>query len=161
MVEQLLIESSPPPGRVFSSADLEGLPAPVQRYLRRAIPEGQPYVTAVRLHQRGAFRLGDRTSPWKPFTVQQVFTTYPPGFAWDATIEMASLLPVRVVDMYKSGKGAFWAKVLSTLIVANARDTSELDQGELMRYLGEAVWFPTALLSGHGVSWHPSEETRD
>jgi len=158
LVEELLGESSPPPLRVFSADDLEGLPAPVQRYLRRSIPEGQPYVAAVRLQQRGEFRLGDRTSPWKPFTAQQVFTIHPPGFVWDATIEMAPLIPVRVVDMYKSGEGALWAKVLSTLTVARARGAPELDAGELMRYLGEAVWFPTALLPGQGVTWHAIDD---
>jgi len=155
LVAELLSDRERQPPRVFRLDDLKGLPAPVQRYLSKAISEGQPYVMAVHLRQRGEFRLGDRTSPWKPFTAEQTFTTSPSGFVWDATIEMAPFVPVRVVDMYKSGEGALQAKVLSTLTVANAQGTPELDEGELMRYLGESVWFPTALLPGQGVTWTP------
>jgi len=140
---------------VFSSKELAGLPAPVQRYLNKAIPEGQPYVRAVRLHQVGEFRLGDRTAPWKPLEAEQVFTVDPPGFVWDAQIDMAPLVSARVVDMYKEGQGALRAKVFSTLLVADAPSCPEIDSGELMRYLAESVWFPTALLPSQGVVWSP------
>jgi hypothetical protein len=155
LVAELLAESTPHSGTVFSSAGLEGLPEPVQRYLTKVIPEGQPYVKTVRLHQTGEFRLGDRTSPWKPFTAEQHFTVNPPGFVWDATIMMTPLIPVRVIDMYKEGEGALKAKVLSTLTVADAESRPEVNSGELVRYLSECVWFPTALLPGQGVEWIP------
>ncbi|GAB4544215.1 MAG: hypothetical protein Kow0063_37860 [Anaerolineae bacterium] len=153
LVTELLSDREARPPQVFQPEVLEDLPAPVQRYLRKAIPDGQPYVKVVRLRQTGEFRLGDRTSPWKPFSAEQTFTTTPPGFVWDASIKMAPLVPVRVVDMYKSGQGALQARILSTLAVADARGAPELDEGELMRYLGESAWFPTALLPGQGVTW--------
>jgi hypothetical protein len=159
LVEELLSESKPPKGSVFSFEDLEGLPEPVQRYLSKAIPEGQPYVISVRLHQIGDFRMGDRTAPWKPLEAAQYFTVDPPGFVWDASIEMAPFIPVRVVDMYKQGEGALRAKVASTVSVVDAQGSPELNSGELMRYLAETVWFPTALLPGQGVEWTPIDDT--
>ena len=37
--------------------------------------------------------------------------------------------------------------------LANLRGTPEIAQGELVRFLAEAAWYPTALLPGHGVQW--------
>lgn len=158
LVRDLLAASEPQAGRVFRIEDLEGLPPPVRRYLAKVIPEGQPYVATVRLHQVGEFRLGDATSPWKPLEADQVFTTTPPGFVWQARIEMAPLTTARVIDMYKEGTGALNAHIFSTLKVADAPPSRELDSGELMRYLGEATWFPTAYLPGQGVEWSPIDD---
>jgi hypothetical protein len=156
-VRELLAARRPAAGRAFRAADLEGLPDAVRRYLAAVIPEGQPYVTAVRLRQTGEFRLGGRTGSWKPFTARQYFTADPPGFVWDATIMMVPLLPVRVIDMYRGGAGALQGKLLSTFTVAEAQGTPEIDAGELTRYLSECVWFPTALLPGQGVEWSAVE----
>jgi hypothetical protein len=155
LVEELLAEASPDTERVFKKEDLEGLPPPVERYLATVLMEGQPYVRSVRLQQSGEFRLGDATSPWKPLRATQYFTIDPPGFVWDATIEMVPLLSVRVVDMYKNGEGSLRAKLFSTISVADEGPGVEMNSGELMRYLAETVWFPTALLPGAGVEWTP------
>jgi hypothetical protein len=144
--------------RTDASEDLTGLPDPVADYLETVVESGRPYTSTVRLQQRGEFRMGDRASSWKPFTATQHVTTDPPGFVWDASIEMAPLVPVRVVDSYANGTGALRAKVLSALTVANAEQGPELDAGELMRYLAESPWYPTALLPGRGVEWEPIDE---
>ncbi|HEX5004053.1 MAG TPA: DUF6544 family protein, partial [Gemmatimonadales bacterium] len=34
--------------------------------------------------------------------------------------------------------------------------STELAVGELMRFLAEAVWYPTVLAPGHGVQWTPA-----
>lgn len=62
-------------------------------------------------------------------------------------------LPVRVHDAYVSGEGILRAKVLGLFTVADLRGTREIAQGELMRYLAEAAWYPTALLPSQGVRW--------
>ena len=46
-------------GRTFKSQDLTGLPAPVQRYLKNALPEWQPDIHFVELKQIGSFFLMD------------------------------------------------------------------------------------------------------
>jgi hypothetical protein len=157
-VDELLANAIPQFDRVFRKDDLEGLPKPVQSYLTNALAEGQPYVTSVRLKQSGEFRLGDTTTPWKPFSAFQNFTVNSPGFIWDATIEMIPLVPVRVVDMYKEGEGTLEAKILSAIPVVDAEPSPEMNSGELMRYLAETVWFPSALLPGEGVEWLPIDE---
>jgi hypothetical protein len=37
--------------------------------------------------------------------------------------------------------------------LVNLRGTPEIAQGELMRFLAEAAWYPTALLPSQGVQW--------
>jgi hypothetical protein len=153
LVQELLAKSQSSNGKVFHATDVSSLPAPVQRYLIKVIPEGHPYVERVRLYQVGEFRLGDMNAPWKPMEAEQHFTVNPPGFVWNAKIEMAPLVQARVIDMYKDGRGLLRAKVFATFTVAEAQGLPELDQGELMRYLAEATWFPSALLPGQGVTW--------
>ena len=102
--------------------------------------------------------MGDATAPWRPFSAMQHFTVDPPGFVWDASFEIVPLVPVRVVDLYKAGEGALRAKILSTIPIVDAKPSPEMNSGELVRYLAETVWFPTALLPGEGVDWAPIDE---
>ncbi|MFB6155020.1 MAG: DUF6544 family protein [Haloferacaceae archaeon] len=155
----LLADARRDSDRVFTAGDLEGLPDPVARYLETVITEGRPYVSRVTLRQRGGFRLGDADSPWKPLSATQRYTVSPPGFVWDARVEVAPFLPVRVVDAYEGGEGLLRAKLLSAIPVASSTPSPELNAGELSRYLAEAVWFPTALLPGEGVEWEPRDDS--
>lgn len=76
-----------------------------------------------------------------------------PGFVWDADIEVFPRVSVRVVDAYEFGDGSLRAMLLSTLSVAEAEPSPAMNESELQRYLGEAVWFPTALLPSADVEW--------
>ncbi|WP_225316449.1 MULTISPECIES: DUF6920 family protein [Haloferax] len=155
LVERLEADAVPESNQTdtVTADDFEGLPAPVQRYLDHVITDGRPYVRTARLHQTGAFRLGDSTAPWKPLEATQQYTVGPPGFVWDARIEFLPHVPIRVVDAYVDGTGVLTAKLFSLIPLANAESTRELDEGELARHLAEMVWFPTAFLPGQGVEW--------
>jgi hypothetical protein len=48
--------------------ELPGLPAPVQRFFRAALTEGQPLVAAVDLAHHGTFNVGESADQWKRFT---------------------------------------------------------------------------------------------
>src|SRR5450432_2239234 len=54
----------------FDSRDLEDLPAPVQRYFRAVLKDGQPMVAAVTIDMAGTFNTSATTEQWKPFTSQ-------------------------------------------------------------------------------------------
>ncbi|SNZ03203.1 hypothetical protein SAMN06269185_0216 [Natronoarchaeum philippinense] len=144
--------------RRFDPDDVADLPDPVRRYFEAAIEPGCPVVRTARIEQRGEFRLGDASSPWKRLSAVQHVTTDPPGFVWDATVRLAPLVPVRVVDAYVDGRGSLRARIGSLLTVAEPEPSPELDAGELQRYLAEAVWYPTALLPADGVSWEALDD---
>jgi len=154
-VDALLARAETTADATTTHDDRADLPAPVWRYLATALPDDPDDIDTVRIEQRGEFRLGDVDSSWKPLEATQYVTTDPPGFVWDASIAVAPLFPARVVDAYEDGRGSLEATLLSTVSVADADHSPELDRGELMRYLAEAVWYPTALLPRNGVTWEP------
>ncbi len=144
----------------FRSADLEGLPAPVRRYLRAVLPEGRPMIQAVQLRHLGTFNMSETGEQWKPFVSTQHVVLARPGFDWDGRIAMAPGLPVRVRDAYVAGEGMLHATLFGLISVAELRGTREMAEGELMRFLAESAWYPTVLLPGHGVTWEAVDDSR-
>ena len=138
--------------------ELEGLPAPVQRYFRAALEDGQPMVAGIRVRHEGTFNMGETTDQWKPFASDQKVVTQRPGFDWDARIAMMPGLPVRVHDSYVAGEGTLHASLLGLFTVADQRGTDDMAEGELMRFFAEAAWYPTALLPSQGVRWVAVDE---
>ncbi|MGR7921397.1 DUF6920 family protein [Zobellella denitrificans] len=144
--------------RIFDSRELETMPAPVQRYFRAVLAEGQPMVAAVSLEHIGTLNLGESADQWKPFTSAQRVVTRRPGFDWDGRVAMMPGLPVLVHDAYIAGEGILHAALLGLLSMAKLRGTGEVARGELMRFLAEAAWYPTALLPSQGVVWNDVDE---
>lgn len=147
----------PVPARV-DFRELDGLPPPVVRYLRTVLGDGQPAIAAARFRQTGTFDMGEGVERWRPFSADQYVTTARPGFDWHARIQMAPLFGVRVHDAYVAGQGVLHASLGGLIAMANVRDTGEVARGELLRFLAEAAWYPTALLPGRSVAWSGMDE---
>jgi hypothetical protein len=143
----------------YDRRETETLPAPVKRFFATALQDGQAIVTGVSFTQQGQFRIDERKANWQPFHATQFATMHPPGFDWDARIRMAPGVDVWVRDAYAAGAGSLRASVLGLLTVADIHDTAESARGELMRYLAEAAWYPTALLPSQGVRWEGTGDT--
>lgn len=137
----------------YDARELDGLPPPVQRYFRAVLKDGQPMVAAVSMEHGGTFNVSEAGEQWKPFASTQRVLTRRPGFDWDGRISMLPGLPVRVHDAYVAGEGILHATLLGLITLADLRGTREIAQGELMRYLAEAPWYPTVLLPSQGVRW--------
>jgi hypothetical protein len=138
--------------------ELEGLPAPVQRYFRTALSDGQPMVTGVRIQHRGTFNLGDTADRWKRFASDQMVVTRRPGFDWNARVLVLPGVAVQVHDAYSAGEGLLHASLLGLVPLVLLRGTEDLARGELMRFFAEAAWYPTALLPSQGVRWAAGDE---
>jgi hypothetical protein len=148
----------------FSQSDLINLPAPVQRYLRAALKDGQPIITAAKFSHAGTFNSSVAEPSWKPFTSNQTVVVNKPGFVWDARVKMFPLINVNVHDAYVSGEGVLQASILGLFDVANMNSSGAIargdikgaeamSQGELLRFLAETPLYPTSLLSRHGMKW--------
>jgi hypothetical protein len=140
----------------ITSADLARLPEPVQRWLQWAGVVGQKIPRSVRLTQEGRFRMGEGR-PWVPFTAEEFFTTDPLGFIWKTQMQMYPLVEVIGRDRYIDGSGSIEMRLLGVVPVANASGP-ELNQGALLRYLNETMWFPAAALSP-SISWEAVDAT--
>ncbi len=151
------------PGRLPSASrydahELEGLPAPVQRYFRTVLNDGQPIIAAATIEMTGRMNLSASAEQWKPFTSQQRVITRRPGFLWNAQIAMFPGVSARVEDSYIAGQGRLMAKLLGLLTVAKAQGDGEIARGEFMRYFAESPWYPTALLPSQGVCWEAVDD---
>jgi hypothetical protein len=139
--------------KTYSLDELIGLPAPVQNYFRAVLKDGQPIVSAVYVEHSGTFNMSGTGEKWKGFTSTQRVIAQRPGFDWEARIEMMPGLTARVHDAYIAGEGILHATLFGLVSLVNLRGTPEIAQGELMRFLAEAAWYPTALLPSQGVQW--------
>jgi hypothetical protein len=133
--------------------ELDGLPAPVQRYLRLALTEGMPLVAKVDMRHSGAMNMGELKAQWKPFTSDQHVLTKRPGFGWNARISMLPGVKVRVSDNYVAGTGSLHAGLFGLITLADMGGSDDMNRGELLRFFAESPWYPTALLPSQGVTW--------
>jgi hypothetical protein len=145
--------------KIYDSKEIEGLPAPVQRFFRTVLKDGQAIASAVKLSQQGQFNMSETKAKWSPFTATQLVITQRPGFDWDARIQMAPGLNVFVHDTYLLGEGSLYASLLGLFTVAKMHGAPENNQGELLRFFAEATWYPTALLPSQGVRWEAVDDT--
>jgi hypothetical protein len=129
---------------------LTRLPPPVQRHLLYAGAVDRPVPRTVRLKYAGRIRQGpDR--PWMTLAAEEYYSTAQAAFVWIATIRTAGVPIVTVIDRYQAGRGNIRV-TLGGLRVVDDQRGPEIDQGAMMRYLNEMMWFPAAFL-GATISW--------
>ncbi|WP_436930942.1 DUF6920 family protein, partial [Halosimplex halobium] len=120
--------SDPVTSDPYDPSDATDLPAPVRRYFETVLRPGLPHVESVDLSQAGEFRLGGADSPWRPFTATQVYSVSPPGYVWDAAIELFPFVNARVLDAYVEGNGLLRATLLGAVPVANAGPNPRMNE---------------------------------
>lgn len=135
---------------VVTQEELAGLPDNVQQWLEYTGIVGKERIRAARLQQRADMRLAV-DQPWMPVEATQYFTVDEPGFIWQATVKAAPGIKIAARDKYASGRGSMLIKPLSLITLADSQG-SEMDQGAMLRYLAETIWFPSAALSDY-ISW--------
>ena len=118
----------------YDAHELEGLPAPVQRYFRAALKDGQAIVSAVTIEMAGTINMSATAEQWKAFTSKQRVVTstagFRPGFMWDARISMLPGMKVHVLDAYIAGKGLLRAAMLGLFVVADMGGGGEMARGD-------------------------------
>jgi hypothetical protein len=140
---------------IVSAELLNNLPAPVQRYMQFSGVLGKPWIQSVRLKQTGRFRTA-AGRPWMPMTASQIYTTQPPSFTWQARFKLFGLPLLRARDQYASGHGHMFGKLAGIYTLFDARG-DELDQGAMVRYLSEMIWFPIAFM-GENIIWEAVDD---
>jgi hypothetical protein len=137
--------------------DRSGLPAPVARYVSKAINRSEP-IRTVSLRHGGRFRTS-LNGAWLPIRGTQFFRTSPPAFVWWGRLRLAPGAWVDARDRSVDGIGNMLVRVESTFTIANSSG-AQLDQGALLRLLGEMPWMPTALLDQRHVRWSAIDDRR-
>lgn len=154
-VVNLLSKNKGAAKKIIKKTDMNELPRSVQKWLEFSQVLGKERISKVRVDQKAKMRLKKEQS-WMPLTAKQYFTTNEPGFIWIAKIKPAPLIHIVGKDKYINGKGNMLIKIMSLVTVADG-EGKEVDQGTLLRFLAETVWFPTAALEDY-IKW---EEIKD
>jgi hypothetical protein len=129
------------------------LPDPVQRFLGYTRTIGAPQVHTVRLKQTGFFRINEKpNAKWYPITAEQYYTTRPPAFVWSGSIKIAPLVTIQGIDVFHQ-HGSLVIKLLGLIKVIEYHGP-QADQAELIRFLSEILWFPSACLHPE-LHWEP------
>ncbi|AOE48782.1 DUF6920 family protein [Kangiella sediminilitoris] len=139
--------------RVVSFSSLDNLPAPVKRYFKRVLTDGQKIIKTAILTQDGVVRTSTESEKWFPFSAKHSANGFSPGFLWNAKLKTPLATHIRVTDGYFNGVGSGRVSLLSSLLIGYEENIPELNTGALHRYLAESVWYPTALLPESGVEW--------
>ncbi|MDX1436493.1 MAG: DUF6544 family protein [Anaerolineales bacterium] len=142
--------------KIVTEDMLANLPEPVQRYMHFSGVIGRPWIEAVVLEQEGGFRQGADRS-WMPMTARQTYTVDPPSFVWEARFKIAGLPLLRARDEYRHGRGHMSARLAGLYNVLDVRG-EKLDQGAMLRYLSEMIWFPVAFL-GDNITWQAVDDS--
>jgi len=139
---------------IINQGAISQLPSIVQKWLIRCDVVGKNKIQTVHLNQKGEMRTA-LENKWMPVVAEQWFTTEEPGFIWNADVGTGTFMQFSGRDKYQNGKGHMVIKLYSLFPVANSKGT-EIDQGVLVRYLSEIIWFPTAVLEDYLV-WEEIE----
>lgn len=137
----------------FSAEMVEHLPAPAQRFLLRAIPEGAALWPVCELSMTGEIRLGGR---WFPFRARQILRAGV-GFFWKATVG-GRILRFDGFDCLEPAGARMQFRLHGLVPVATASggDTARSAAGRLA---SETVaWLPQALLPATGARWEPIDD---
>ena len=150
-VRALFAGSTDVAGQTYHEAQLVGLPAPVQRYFRGVLPEGQHYLRGVRLRHTGQFKAALQQG-WTSIEGEEYLVADPPSFIWQGATRWFTAR-----DSYVRGHGHLGVRLLGAVPILCGAGPS-YDQGELLRWLGESTWLPTALLPSRQVQWSAVDE---
>lgn len=150
-VAKLLANSQDISSRRFAYVQLEGLPRPVQQYFRHVLSEGQPYISNVHLLHDGVFKT-DLKKDWIDIRGEEYFSADRPGFVWKGK---TAAFTAR--DMFIEGKGRLVVSLFSLFKVEDGYG-ARYNRGELLRWLGESVCFPTNLLPSNALAWFPIDD---
>ncbi|WBU54635.1 DUF6544 family protein [Paracoccus sp. SCSIO 75233] len=145
------------PAPALNPALMSELPAPVQRYFDYVFIGPVPRYSSVRLEAKGSFRR-PLTETFNDTTAQQTIAVGEPALVFAATTPVMPGVWARAYDFFAEGQMEMKAKVLSTLTVVDERETPELNQISLRRWLLESALYPEALLPGGPVTWEAIDD---
>ena len=147
-VNELFAQSKNISQQQFQNSQLDRLPEPVKRYFNHVLKDGQPYISYVRIKHEGQFK-ADLKNNWMKIKGEQYATTEKPGFIWKGTTAMFIAR-----DMYIADEGRLVVTLLSLINMVDAKG-QKYNQGELIRWLGESVLYPTNFLPSERLKWLP------
>lgn len=134
----------------IDEASIASLPEPVRRYLRFMGAVGRPRDWSLRARFDARFRLAP--GEWLRCEALQYDSRLRVARIFYMRLRLGGVLPVTVRDTYLAGHGTMLAKAFDLFQVAKGTGY-ELDVGELVTYLNDAILMAPSLLLGPEATW--------
>ena len=135
--------------------NVETLPTVVQKWLRSSRSTNIP-PSHVKIFQKGEMRTKPDGS-WMNFGATQFNTINPPAFVWNSQLNPGALITIAGRDKFENGQGSMIIKPLFIYPLANSSG-DEIDQGAILRYMSEIIWYPEAALAEY-FQWQELDST--
>jgi hypothetical protein len=142
----------------FEYSQIRGLPLVVQKYFEYAVEQDVLKPQFVRLKHKGEYKQSEQAD-WKDIQGEKYFSVNKPGYIWSAKLVSFNILWLKVIDTYVNGQGGMIVKFLSSMTISELTG-KEMNQSDLVKYLTEMVFFPTALLPSKNVQWRAVDQNR-
>ncbi len=157
-VDKLVKIAEEQPNTKFSFEEVDSLPASVQKYFSYALTDRITKPRFARIKQSGRFKTNINAG-FKDLTAEQYVVTSEPGFIWSGDIHLFDpIIWIRGIDTYVNGSGSLLIKFMSGVTIT--RETGEeIAQAQIVRWLMEAIWCPTALLPSGNLEWSAVDST--
>lgn len=123
--------------------EISSLPPVVIKWLSVSKSSGR-IPSRITLTQKGAMRSKPKAE-WMSFSAIQYYTIDPPAFLWNSQVNAGKLFAIAGRDKFENGRGNMLIKPLYVYTLANTSG-HEIDQGAMIRYMAEIVWFPEAAM---------------
>lgn len=144
-----------PPGHLPTDAvspeELRELPPSVQRYMAFMRVEGQPREASFRGRLIGSFRLAPDAA-WLRMEAWQYNSVEPMARVFHLRIKMFGVVPVIARDTYLQGRGRMLVRPFDAVTLQDATGM-ELDVGELVTWLNDAILIAPSMLLGSHASF--------
>lgn len=138
-------------GGVFTEQDIADLPEPIQNHLRSSGVIGQPIMSGFTMFVPSARLYESRDRPLTLDYTLYVFAYSPVRLAYMNTSMFG--IPFEAYDRVQHGEGVMRG-VIGKVIPLFNETGSEMDQGQLLTYLGEFALMPSFIFSDY-VTWEP------
>ncbi|MDN5204147.1 hypothetical protein QQ008_22330 [Fulvivirgaceae bacterium BMA10] len=143
--------------KIISPNTISHLPSTVQNWLQFSKVIEKKQVQFVHLFQTGKMRIKP-DGKWMKVKAEQWFSTHEPGFLWRASVGEGSFMKFSGMDSYLNGHGNMLIRLYALFPLVNASG-SKIDQGVMVRYLSEMIWFPSAALNDY-ITWQEITPSR-
>jgi hypothetical protein len=150
-VAALDLPRGPSSEALVTEQDLAILPPAARRYLQFMGVVGRPRDWSFRAGWRGRFRRGP-SEAWLPCEAWQYDSAVEVARIFHMRITLANVLPTVVRDTYVKGRGRMLAKACDLLKVVDATGL-ELDLGEMVTYLNDAVLYAPSMILRSNTEW--------
>jgi hypothetical protein len=141
------LEASPP----ASAARTDLPPAVIALAKRSGASPAAPH-RIVKLSQRGEMRRRPQAEPLA-FTANQIMAVGDVAFVWHARFLVMGIPAMQIIDYLVGGEGGLEGRFFGMVPIVEVAGADEAFRAEGMRYLGELMWNPDAILFNAHLQW--------